>query len=168
MLPSSLLRHAFSAMFRIVLIWSIYRTGLWGFGVSRVADLANFSPQVPGFTLKSCGFSGLDISVTGCGFGHFLCSGFGYFTQNSYFVGFRDSRLGTGSVDGPSILMEGVRGEHEHHNQKKNDEEEDKGWFAISLLQLVQPYAATCGQTTCFAPRSFFPHTPLEMNAIRR
>ena len=55
-----------------------------------------------------------------------------------------DSRLGTGSVDGPSILMEGVRGEHEHHNQQKNDEEEDLGWFAILLLQLVQPYAATC------------------------
>ena len=25
--------------------------------------------------------------------------------------------LGTGSVDEPSVLMEGVRGEHEHHNQ---------------------------------------------------
>ena len=55
-----------------------------------------------------------------------------------------DSRLGTGSVDGPSVLMEGDRGEHEHHNQQKNDKEEDKGWFAILLLQLVQPYAATC------------------------
>ena len=30
-------------------------------------------------------------------------------------------------------------------NQQKNDKEEDKGWFAILLLQLVQPYAATCG-----------------------
>ena len=55
--------------------------------------------------------------------------------------------MGTGSVDGPSVLMEGVRGEHEHHNQQTNDEEEDKGWFAISLLQLVHPYAATCGQS---------------------
>ena len=55
-----------------------------------------------------------------------------------------DSRLGTGSVDGPSVLMEGDRGEHEHDNQQKNDKEEDKGWFAILLLQLVQPYAATC------------------------
>ena len=51
--------------------------------------------------------------------------------------------MGTGSFDGPSVLLEGVRGEHEHHNQQKNDEEEDKGWFAILLLQLVQPYAAT-------------------------
>ena len=56
----------------------------------------------------------------------------------------RNSCLGTGSVDGPSVLMEGVRGEHEHHNQQKNDKEEDKGRFAILLLQLVQPYAATC------------------------
>ena len=45
--------------------------------------------------------------------------------------------LGTGSVDGPSVLMEGVRGQHEH-------KEENKGWFAILLLQLPQPYAATC------------------------
>ena len=58
-----------------------------------------------------------------------------------------DSRLGTGSVDGPSVLMEGVRGKHEHHNQQRNDKEEDKGWFAILLLQLVQPYAATCGKS---------------------
>ena len=29
--------------------------------------------------------------VAGCGFDNFLCSGFGYFTQNSYFVGFLKS-----------------------------------------------------------------------------
>ena len=52
-----------------------------------------------------------------------------------------------GSVDGPSVLMDGVRGEHEHHNQQKNDKEEDKGWFAILLLQLLQPCAATCVST---------------------
>ena len=43
--------------------------------------------------------------------------------------------------------MEGVRGEHEHHNQQKSDKEEDKGWFAILLLQLLQPYSATCAST---------------------
>ena len=37
------------------------------------------------------------------------------------------------SVDGPSVLMEGVRGEHGHHNQQKSDKEEDKGYFAILL-----------------------------------
>ena len=63
-----------------------------------------------------------------------------------------DSRLGIGSVDGPSVLMEGVRGEHEHHNQQKNDKEEDKGWFAILLLQLVQPYAGTCGYDAKYRP----------------
>ena len=44
---------------------------------------------------------------------------------------FMDSHLGTGSVDGPSILMEGVRRQHEHHNKQNNDKEESKGWFAI-------------------------------------
>ena len=53
--------------------------------------------------------------------------------------------MGTGSVDGSSVLMEGVRGEYENHNQQKNDKEEDKGWFAILLLQLLHSYAATCG-----------------------
>ena len=46
---------------------------------------------------------------------------------------------GTGSVYGPSALMEGVRGQHEHHNKQNNDKEENKGWFAILLLQLLQP-----------------------------
>ena len=32
----------------------------------------------------------------------------------------------------------------EHHNQQKNEREEDKGWLAILLLQLPQPYAALC------------------------
>ena len=31
-----------------------------------------------------------------------------------------DSRLRTGSVDGPDVLMEGVRRQHEHHNNKEN------------------------------------------------
>ena len=32
-----------------------------GFGVSQVAGLANFSPGVLGFTLKSCGFVGFGM-----------------------------------------------------------------------------------------------------------
>ena len=34
-------------------------------------------------------------------------------------------------VDGPrpSVLLEGVRGQHEHHNQQNNDKEENKCWF---------------------------------------
>ena len=76
----------------------------------------------------------------------FTVGGGGTTDLNLFFL--LDSRLGTGSVDGPGVFMEGVRGEHEHHNQQKNDEEEDKGWFAISLLQLVQPYAATCVSST--------------------
>ena len=41
----------------------------------------------------------------------------------------------TGSVGGPSVLMERVRGQHEHHNkQNNNDKEENKVWFAILLL----------------------------------
>ena len=55
-----------------------------------------------------------------------------------------DPPLGTGSVDGPSVLMERVRGQHEHHKQNKN-KKENKGWLAILLLQLLKPYAATCG-----------------------
>ena len=43
------------------------------------------------------------------------------------------SRLGTGSVDGASVLIEGVRGQHENHNKESNDKEENKGWFAILL-----------------------------------
>ena len=43
--------------------------------------------------------------------------------------------------------MEGVRGQHEDHNKQNNDKEENKGWFAILLLQLLQPYAATCAST---------------------
>ena len=44
-----------------------------------------------------------------------------------------DSRLGTGSVDGPSILMEGVGGQHKHHNKQNYIKEENKGWFATLL-----------------------------------
>ena len=53
-----------------------------------------------------------------------------------------DSRVGTRSVDGRSVLMEGVRGQHEHHNKQSNDKEESKGCFAIYFLQLLQPYAS--------------------------
>ena len=31
------------------------------------------------------------------------------------------------------------------HNKQNNDKEENKGWLAILLLQLLQTYAATCG-----------------------
>ena len=55
-----------------------------------------------------------------------------------------NSRLGAGSNDGPSVLMEGVITQHEHHNKQNNNKEENKSWFAILLLQLLQPYAATC------------------------
>ena len=34
------------------------------------------------------------------------------------------SRLGTGPVDGPNVLMEGVKGQHENHNKQNNDKEE--------------------------------------------
>ena len=66
--------------------------------------------------------------------------------------------MGTGSVDGPSVLMEGVRGEHEHHDQQRNDKEEDKGWFAILLLQLLQPYAATCAISSFVFAACSHPH----------
>ena len=59
----------------------------------------------------------------------------------------QQTRLGTGSVDGPSVLMEGVRGQHEHHNKQSNDKEANRDWFAILPLQLLQPYAATCDKT---------------------
>ena len=55
-------------------------------------------------------------------------------------------RLGNGSVGGPSVLMEGVRGQHEHHNKQNNDKEENKGWLAILLLPLLQPYTDTCAE----------------------
>ena len=42
-----------------------------------------------------------------------------------------DSCLGTGSLDGPSVLMKGFRGQNEHNNKQNNDKEENKGWFAI-------------------------------------
>ena len=57
---------------------------------SRVAGLANFSPRVSGLKIKLCGFRVLQC-VVGCGFGHFLCSDFEYFTKNSYFVGISKS-----------------------------------------------------------------------------
>ena len=47
-----------------------------------------------------------------------------------------DSRLWTGSVDGPSVLIKGVIGQHEHHNKQNNDKKENKGWYAILLLQI--------------------------------
>ena len=38
--------------------------------------------------------------------------------------------------------MEGVKGQHEYHNKENDDKEENKGWFAILLLLLLQPFAA--------------------------
>ena len=35
---------------------------------------------------------------------------------------------------GPVFLLEGVRGQHdEHHDKQNNDNEENKGWFAITI-----------------------------------
>ena len=50
--------------------------------------LGQFQPM--GFRDLRLNLAGFRVlrCVAGCGFGHFLCSGFGYFTQNSYFVGF--------------------------------------------------------------------------------
>ena len=39
----------------------VWRIQGGGFGVSRVAGLAKFSPQVSGFTSKSYGFPGFEI-----------------------------------------------------------------------------------------------------------
>ena len=44
--------------------------------------------------------------------------------------------------------MEGVRGQHERHDN--NDKEENKGWFAMLLLQSLQPYTATCALNSNF------------------
>ena len=63
--------------------------------------------------------------------------------QNTRLIN-RPTRLGTASVDGPSVLMEGVREQHKHHNKQNNDKEENKSWFAILLQQLLQTNAATC------------------------
>ena len=63
---------------------------LGGVGISRVADLAIFSPRVSGFTFKSFGLSGFEM-CHGCGFGHFSCSGFRYFIPMAYFFGFSKS-----------------------------------------------------------------------------
>ena len=59
-----------------------------GLGVSRVAGLANYSPLLWDLCLNRANFRALKC-VTGCGFGHLLCSNFGYFTQNSCFIGFQ-------------------------------------------------------------------------------
>ena len=56
-----------------------------------------------------------------------------------------DSRLGTGSIVGPNIMMEGVRRQHEHHTTKRTMISKRTGWFTILLLHLLQSYAATCG-----------------------
>ena len=73
-----------------------------------------------------------------------------------------NSRLGTGTVNGPgtTIFAEGDGGQHEHHNKLNNDKEENKGWFAILHLHLL-PFAANCGLvsfnevTTIFPTRQF-------------
>ena len=54
----------------------------------------------------------------------------------------------------PSIWMEGVRGQHEHHNRQNNDMEGNNGWSAILHLQLLQPYAATCVRVKQKQPQS--------------
>ena len=41
-----------------------------------------------------------------------------------------NSNLGTGSFNGPSVLMEGVSGQHEHNNKQNNDKEENIGWLS--------------------------------------
>ena len=54
-----------------------------------------------------------------------------------------DCHLWTGSVDGPSVLMEGVRGEHEHHNQQKKDTEEDRRLvynFTFTITTTIRCY----------------------------
>ena len=58
-----------------------------------------------------------------------------------------ESRLGTGSIDGPNIMMEGVRRQHEHHTTKRTMISKRTGWFTILLLHLLQSYAATCAAT---------------------
>ena len=52
------------------------------------------------------------------------------------------SRLGTGSADGPCVLMEGVRGQHGHHNEQNYDKEENN-FTVITNIRC----AATCGST---------------------
>ena len=70
------------------------------------------------------------------------------FVLSSYSLHLNTGRINnpfrTGFVDGPSISMEGVRGQHEHHNKQNNDKEVNKGWFAISFSQLLKLFAATC------------------------
>ena len=61
-----------------------------------------------------------------------------------------DSRLWTGLLNGPSILMEGDRGQLEYHNKQNNDKEEYKCWFAILLSQLLQPFSATSDSIIAF------------------
>ena len=52
---------------------------------------------------------------------------------NSLHQNTRPIKFGTGSVDGLSVLMEGGRGQHEHHNRQNSYKIENKGWFAILL-----------------------------------
>ncbi len=71
-----------------------------GFGISRVADLADFALGFSGFSKKSCGFSGqlfqdkirnlfyLDYFQRATGFRHFSSSGFGYCSKNVRVFGF--------------------------------------------------------------------------------
>ena len=64
----------------------------------------------------------------------------------------QNTRLGTGSGDGPSVLMEVARGQHKHHTKQSNNKEENKRLvynftLKVKNLQLLQPYAATCEHT---------------------
>ena len=50
-----------------------------------------------------------------------------------------NSRFGTtGSGDGPSVLMEGVGGQHEHHDKQNNNKEENKGWLVNTIATTVR------------------------------
>ena len=63
--------------------------------------------------------------------------------RGNYFIamfkhwGLRILVWGTGSVDGPGVLMEEVTGQHEHHNKQNNDKEEKKSWFAVFTFKVT-------------------------------
>ena len=66
----------------------------------------------------------------------------------------KDSRLGTGSVDGPSVLMEGVRGQHGHHNQLSNDKEEKRFVcnFTLTITKTIPCYLCSTPKTSDLPP----------------
>ena len=49
---------------------------------------------------------------------------FGHFQEVRFMkLDLEYSRLGTGSIDVPNVLIEGVRGQHKYHNKQSNDQE---------------------------------------------